>query len=488
MRSILVLVALGLATPAVAGVPETVNYQGVLTESGSPVPDGAYPVTFRLYDVDAGGSPLWTETLAVQTADGVFSTVLGATTPLGLAFDVPLWLGLSVDADPEMTPRIELTAVPYALRARSLQDGAELTLDGLSLPDGAQAGYVLTSDSTGVASWQPAPGGGGGFSLPVDATHAVDETAFRITNTAPAGGAAAFRTIGSLPALDVLGEGGNHAATFRGKFVSSNTEVVSVVYDTSATVDATALYVENDGLDFYGVAGDFRAGWTGLRSTVAPTGNGVYYGLYTTVIGGTGVNYGVFAAAASGSNNYAGYFTGPVHVNGTLSKTAGAFRIDHPLDPGNKYLQHSFVESPDMMNVYNGNATLDPDGTAQVTLPRWFEALNRDFRYQLTALGAPGPNLHVAGEIEGNAFTIAGGEPGMRVSWQVTGIRQDAHARAHRIEVELDKPAHDRGRYLDPEAHGRPATLQIGRDAKMQDYARRRAEAPPRRTDRTDRP
>ncbi len=82
----------------------------------------------------------------------------------------------------------------------------------------------------------------------------------------------------------------------------------------------------------------------------------------------------------------AAYFSGDVYVNGTLGKAGGGFKIDHPLDPANQYLQHSFVESPDMMNVYNGNIRTDANGEATVMLPL-FEALNRDFRYQLTVIG-----------------------------------------------------------------------------------------------------
>ena len=142
------------------------------------------------------------------------------------------------------------------------------------------------------------------------------------------------------------------------------------------------------------------------------------------------------AISASGASE----FVGDVRVFGTLSKSAGSFRIDHPLDPEHKYLSHSFVESPDMLNVYDGTATLDGRGEAVIMLPSYFGALNRDFRYQLTALGAPGPNLYVSQEIRDNRFLIAGGVPGARVSWQVTGVRQDAYAEAHRIQVETDKP------------------------------------------------
>ena len=170
-----------------------------------------------------------------------------------------------------------------------------------------------------------------------------------------------------------------------------------------------------------------------------------------------------------GSSSYGVYSQGDCHVNGTLTKTAGSFRIDHPLDPENKYLQHSFVESPDMMNVYNGNVMLDNRGEAVVELPEWFEALNKEFRYQLTAIGAPGPNLYIADKITGNQFRIAGGEAGMEVSWQVTGIRKDAFAEANRIQVELQKEGIERGKYQHPEVYGLSIEMRTDYDDIMID-------------------
>jgi hypothetical protein len=141
---------------------------------------------------------------------------------------------------------------------------------------------------------------------------------------------------------------------------------------------------------------------------------------------------------------------------GGIFKAGGAFKIDHPLDPANKYLYHSFVESPDMKNIYDGIAVLDSRGEAVVELPEWFEALNRDFRYQLTAVSASAPNLYLQSEVADGCFKIAGGSAGLKVCWQVTGIRQDAYANAHRIRVEEVKPEGERGRYLHPEAFGQP--------------------------------
>ena len=172
-------------------------------------------------------------------------------------------------------------------------------------------------------------------------------------------------------------------------------------------------------------------------------------------------------------NDYAAYLNGKVKITGNLEKAGGSFKIDHPLDPANKYLCHSFVESPDMKNVYDGVVVLDRKGKAEIELPNWFGALNKDFRYQLTAIGAPGPNLYIAEEIsEANTkysskssssaknnnsrFKIAGGTSGMKVSWQVTGIRKDPWANAHRIQVEEDKPDKERRYYLHPDLYRQP--------------------------------
>ncbi len=156
--------------------------------------------------------------------------------------------------------------------------------------------------------------------------------------------------------------------------------------------------------------------------------------------------------------------SGDVAIKGTISKGSGTFKIDHPLDPANKYLYHSFVESPDMMNVYNGNVVTNQRGVAIVTLPDYFEALNRDFRYQLTVIGQFAQAI-VAKKIANNRFVIRTNKPGVEVSWQVTGIRHDAYADAHRIQVEVEKPPQEQGHYLHPELFGAPPEDAVGAQA-----------------------
>ncbi|MFQ5650690.1 MAG: hypothetical protein ACE5IY_12175 [bacterium] len=323
----------------------------------------------------------------------------------------------------------------------------------------------------------------------IDSTPLVEVTGnFNASNACEAitngtGRAAYFRIdqpINSSPALETQTNGTGPAGRFN---INNETSTIGAVQAISSAFNGTGVtgiarngpvawgvYGEtNDGIGVRGVSSE-GIGVNGIStnsygvfgSTAA--GGGVEAGVYgfSSGIGGTGVigeansgthpaPYGVWGKSTDG---YAGFFSGDVQVTGNLTKASGAFKIDHPLDPQNKYLYHSFVESPDMMNIYNGNIILDAAGEARVELPEWFEALNRDFRYQLTAIGAPGPDLYIAQEIMGNRFRIAGGQPGMKVSWQVTGIRQDAFANAHRMPVEEEKPAYERGYYLHPELYG----------------------------------
>src|SRR5215472_15360543 len=220
----------------------------------------------------------------------------------------------------------------------------------------------------------------------------------------------------------------------------------------SSNVGLIALGQETFDAGFSGGDGVHGSGGSGASGGFDGTG-GVFFG---GCCAGDGDGLLVFPGSG-----IAAFFEGDVSVFGNLSKSSGSFKIDHPLDPANKYLYHSFVESPDMKNIYDGVVTLDVNGQAVVVLPDWFDALNKDFRYQLTSIGAPGPNLYVSQEISGNHFAIAGGKPGAKVSWQVTGTRQDAWANAHRIPVEQEKSAQERGYYIAPELFGQPAEKQI---------------------------
>lgn len=229
-----------------------------------------------------------------------------------------------------------------------------------------------------------------------------------------------------------------------------------VVGEGSATLGVPGSGVRGDNRNQLGYAVSGEGTDIGVFAhNLTVTGNVAYLGARCCA----GDFYGTVKVHGVDSVFDAAYLRGPttldgdVHINGTLTKSAGSFMIDDPIDPTGKYLYHSFVESPDMMNIYNGNLTLDSDGSGWVTLPNWFEALNQDFRYQLTPIGQPAPALYIAQEITRNRFRIAGGAPHGTVSWQVTGVRHDSYANAHRIPVEMDKPAAQRGTLTHLDAH-----------------------------------
>jgi hypothetical protein len=114
-----------------------------------------------------------------------------------------------------------------------------------------------------------------------------------------------------------------------------------------------------------------------------------------------------------------------------------------------------------MMNVYNGNVTTNAAGVAVVKLPGYFQALNRDFRYQLTVIGQFAQAI-VAKKIQSNRFTIRTDKPNVEVSWQITGIRQDREANAHRIPVISRKTRAELRGMSTSSGSGVPATMRVG--------------------------
>ncbi|MBI1293769.1 hypothetical protein GC175_02275 [bacterium] len=510
------------AKPAVsvAAVTPVISYQARLANptTGAPL-NGTFTFVFRLYNVATEGTALWTETKDLTAVNGLVTTLLGDVTalPATVFNGQNLWLGIKVGADPEAAPRQRFAAVPYAMYSDNAdrldgQDSAFFrnanninagTLSEGRIPD------IITRDSEVKDIVATIDGAGSG--LDADLLDGLESTAFVRTTgpTSISGNSAAaamlsvtqngsqngvFATTASTdpgeaalhgragtagPILNGVAGVFGTSATGRGVVASSTSNDALLAFSTNA-VGVKGQSSTSDGIEglaaatsgavhgVYGISNSTNngAGVRGDGSYVGVWGEGTRWGVYGRATGASN-SYGVWGSETSGTNTWAGYFAGKVRVTGDLSvfgsvsKGSGTFKIDHPLDPENKYLYHSFVESPDMMNVYNGNVTLGANGEAVVQLPDYFQALNRDFRYQLTPIGGPGPNLYIAQEVQGNTFRIAGGSPNLQVSWQVTGIRQDPYANANRVQVEVDKPAEERGTYLYPEAYGKDRTLGL---------------------------
>ena len=397
--AILLLACLPAAPLGAQGGPDVINFQGrLLDASGDPRGGETHCMRFRLCSDESCASPRWGyEYHEVTTESGPYKAGL-FTVSLGSVSPIPPTLLFDYDS---------LWVEQGVSDAGSSCGSASYTSLSPNSPLRAvayaqRARRVRTEES--------------------DDTYLVD-----VRNSGSGG---------SVYASTASGVAGTAAGYFHATGAGSGN-----TYGVYAKSDSSNLF--SMGVYAQGQIGAWAAGKTiGMWASADDSGTGIVAGTPS----GTGA---------------AGHYVGNVDITGTLAKGGGSFKIDHPLDPANRYLQHSFVESPDMMNIYNGNVTLDDQGEAVVQLPDWFETLNMDFRYQLTPIGAPGPDLYIAEEIEDNHFKIAGGEPGIKVSWQVTGIRHDPYAEAHRIEVEMDKPENEKGKYLHPDLYGQPETMGV---------------------------
>jgi hypothetical protein len=234
--------------------------------------------------------------------------------------------------------------------------------------------------------------------------------------------------------------------------------------------------------------GDEGIGGNGVLGYGAPGGGigGIFVGGDAADDGGTGVVAVGGSLDDPSAPGFGAELNGNVIVFGTLTASSKDFKIDHPSDPANKYLVHASVESSEMMNIYSGNVTTDELGLATVTLPGWFEVLNTDFRYQLTTIGRDA-HAWIAEEVAGKQFKIATNASRVKVSWQITAVRQDAYAKANPLVVEELKLARERGYYMHPELYGQPAEKQtewarhpgLMRQVKAQRESAKRREASP---------
>lgn len=474
--------------PVQAGQVATTTYliafQGRLLSPGTgvPKPDATYPVVFRIYTTfnAPASNAVWSESKNVSTVRGVFSTMLGDTAALqpSIFNGQDLWLGMTVNGE-ELAPRQQFAYTPYALYALYAPSaGNAATLAGSAASAFALAGHShlgetwtgsapLLLNTTNTAALVAASSASDGFQILSAADDGIQvsqanyglyvinaaNTGILIANTG-ANGISIGTAAGEALVIGTTAKDGMKIYTVgspTGSGIGSDLQNGVEIENT----EGNGVFVGHSNGDGVHVeSGGYNGGYF---KTEVNNGNGV------TGIANNGSNaYGVVGMSANG---YAGYFVGKVHVAGTLTKSSGAFKIDHPLDPANKFLYHSFVESPDMKNIYDGVVTLDANGQATVLLPAWFEALNREFRYQLTCIGGYAP-VYIAAEVSNNQFTIAGGSPGLKVSWQVTGVRHDPYAESNRIAVEELKSPAEQGTYLFPAGYGQAQSLSAANSLK----------------------
>jgi hypothetical protein len=172
-------------------------------------------------------------------------------------------------------------------------------------------------------------------------------------------------------------------------------------------------------------------------------------------------DYQIFELGGGGERMRIDNTTGKVWVNGDFTVVgAKAFTMDYPLDPTNKTLMHAAAESNEVINFYSGNVTTDASGKVTVSLPEYFEAINKDFRYQLTVVGTFAQAI-ISKEVSNNKFEIATSLPNVKVSWEVKGVRNDAHMRKFPFVAVEEKSAAQKGRYVDPAAYNQPESKRV---------------------------
>ncbi|MCS7209821.1 MAG: hypothetical protein NZ874_09645 [Fimbriimonadales bacterium] len=233
-------------------------------------------------------------------------------------------------------------------------------------------------------------------------------------------------------------------------------------FGVNATGSICGVLGQNEAKEGYGIFGLARN--TALDATAL--------GAFGASAGGRGTGvYAIYSApddpnlqgaairvwvvnAAGRPNVYGIVGNGNFSMSGTK-----AFQIDHPLYPETHYLNHFCAEGPDPYNIYSGVVVLDANGEAWVELPDYYEAINRDPRYHLTPIGAAMPNLHIAEEVQGNRFKIAGGVPGKKVSWEVKAIRNDRWIQQFGYRTVAEKPDNLKGKFVMPQLYGRDPVL-----------------------------
>lgn len=428
-----------LASDAVAE-SAAFTYQGQLKENGQPY-NGTADLMFATYDAEVGGFQYGTQSLSnVAVTDGLFTVVLNRNYELHTRSGPRLWLEVTVNGT-TLAQRQELTPAPYALNLRPgalvanhASIGASISLWAANTQEAAfvsnpigLAGQSYTGDFFGLV-FMSAPVGVFGES---DTGYGVVGRNAQTYN----------RGILGHPSVGAYGD--NFNSGHYGGF-------------GSATAGAYGAYGPTGTTGYLGIndVGAYGQNANGVYGGLASSDTGAY-GVYGSRFGYLGRgDTGVLGSGPAGT--WGGYFYGNLGASGTKS-----FRIDHPLDPENKFLLHYCSEGPEPLNVYSGTVVTDADGGAWVDLPDYFEEINRDFRYTLTVVddsdSADFVQAQVARKIRDNRFKIRTSRPHTEVSWEVKGVRNDVYLRQHGAPVVVEKSAQERGKFQHPELYGRSA-------------------------------
>lgn len=412
-----ILAALILTFSAYSQVPEKMSYQAVVRDgSDALVTSSTIGMQISILEGSSTGTAVYVETQNPTTnANGLVSFEIGSGSVVSGDFSAINWSSnsyfIKTETDPTggtsytITGTSQLLSVPYALFAKSSGGvaGSEWTTNGNNINNTNSGSVVVGSNVTN------------------------SNLNFYVTNNASPkmaiGNIGGFNNINSGELHFV--EDANYAAGECGIKIQHNGAANNLYIIGGCSAPDTIARFNRNG------ASNMRQLRLGLSYNSNPANQ----------------------LSVDGISDFNGNvtITGDLNVTGNIAKGGGTFKIDHPIDPQNRYLIHSFVESPEMMNIYSGNATTDANGYVTVTLPSYFEAANKDFRYQLTTIGSFSQAI-IKEKVSGNKFVIQTSTPNVEVSWQITAVRADKYANENRIIPEEEKEF--KGTYIHPELYG----------------------------------
>lgn len=450
------------ASTALAQAPESFKYQAVVRDASNAILiNQAVGMQLIIHQGSASGTAVYTETFSpTSNAYGLVNLEIGTGTTVDnfAAIDWsagPYYFETMADltggTSYSSLGTSQLLSVPYALYSKTAEsvmndqvDDADadptneyndtLVLNGnvLELTDG---GGTITADLSSLAG-----GGSGNWTVNGNDIYNSNTGNVGVGITTPYHEFAVGRT--DTTTMLAVGHIGNFNEVYSGGITFSE----DINYSGG---DCGLRMVHNGSTNSIYTTG----GCTSFGDTAMRVNRNGYTNIRNLRLGTNIDQNSALPLTVDGNSSFTGdvTVTGNLNVTGNVSKGGGTFKIDHPLDPANKYLVHSFVESPEMMNVYSGNITTDANGYATVQMPDYFEAANKDFRYQLTVFGSFAQAI-VKEKIANNKFVIQTNQPNIEVSWQITSVRSDKYANENRIVPVQEKEF--KGTYIHPELYG----------------------------------
>ncbi len=443
--------------------PEGFKYQAVVRDAANTIlANQAVGMRLTIQQGSMGGTAVYTETFSpTSNAYGLVNLEIGTGTTTD-DFSLidwangPYFIETAIDVTGGTSYSVmgtsQLMSVPYALYAKTAEnvDDADadptneynqtVVLNGTNL-ETTDGGGTITTDLSPLIS-----AGGSQWVLSGTDIYNSNTGNVGVGISTPQHEFAVGRT-DTTTAL-AIGHIGNFNEVYSGALVFSE--------DIGYTGGDCGLRIVHNGStnSIY-----YTGGCTSFGDTAMRINRSGYTNIRNLRLGTNYNNNSTIPLTVDGLSSFNGdmTITGNLNVTGNIAKGGGTFKIDHPLDPANKYLTHSFVESPEMMNVYSGNIVTDANGYATVTMPDYFEAANKDFRYQLTVIGSFAQAI-IKEKISGNKFIVQTNEPNIEVSWMVTGVRADKYAEANRIVPVTEKEL--KGTYIHPELYNAPANTQ----------------------------